>query len=135
MSYAKELEELTQKLTESDNKLAESEKLFRTAFCVNPLPMALTSLDGTFIKVNKALCKRIELREDDLLGKKPADFCLYVRQEERNEIVEKLTAGEKILNMPVAFQSRGNVINSLLTSVVVTIDEVPYILSVFQEII
>jgi PAS domain S-box-containing protein len=128
----KTLRELTEELIERDSKIAESEKMFRTAFCVNPLPMTLTSLDGTFIKVNKAVCALMGMREEDLLGHRPTDFDMYVDGEQRNRIVSILESGQKINKMPVQYRTRTGTIDTLLSAAVVKIDGVPYILAIFM---
>jgi len=129
----KTLSQLTDSLTQRDKQLQDSEKLFRTAFCINPLPMSLTKMDGTIVKINRAMCIAIGLREEDLIGKKPSDYGLYTNEDERDLIVEKLTAGEKILNMPVSFTVRtGEIIKALLYAKVVWVGEEAYILAVCQ---
>lgn len=127
-----ELAKLTDELTQRDAKLRESEKLFRTVFCINPLPMSLTTLDGTIIKINRALCEVVGRREEDLVGKKPSDFDMYVYKEQRDEIVMILKNGEKIDKMKVAYNTRNGQVDVLLSAKVVTIDETPYILAVFM---
>lgn len=128
----KELEELTNQLTARDARLVESEKLFRTAFCINPLPMSLTKLDGTIIKINRVMCEIIGMREEDLVGKKPSDYNLYYDHKERDLIVEKLERGETITEMPVTFSVRSGIILALLSAKIVNIDSIPYILAVCQ---
>lgn len=131
MENTKSLRQLTEELTLRDEKLLESEKLFRSAFCVNPMPMSLTAMDGRFIKVNKALCNIVGMREEDLIGKIPKDFELYADYKQRDCIVEILTSGKSINNKPVIFNTRNGVVNTLLSALVVKIEHIPYILAVF----
>ncbi len=49
--------------------LARSEELFRSAMAHAPVGMALTSLDGTFMGVNHALCRLVGYEEHELVGR------------------------------------------------------------------
>ena len=51
--------------------LAESEERFRRAFEDNAVGMAMMSLDGRFLRVNRALCEMVGRNEEELLA---ADF-------------------------------------------------------------
>lgn len=52
---------------EIELKLQESEEKFRNAFEYAPIGMALLSLNGNWIRVNKAMCEMIGFSEDELL--------------------------------------------------------------------
>jgi PAS domain S-box-containing protein len=94
--------------------------------------MTLTTLDGKFIKVNKAVCTFMGMREEDLIGHRPADFDMYVDGEQRNKIVAILESGEKINKMPVQYRTRNGILDTLLSAAVVRIDGAPYILAIFM---
>jgi diguanylate cyclase (GGDEF)-like protein/PAS domain S-box-containing protein len=49
--------------------LARSEEQFRSAMAHAPVGMALVDLDGTFIDVNRSLCRLLGYDEDALVGK------------------------------------------------------------------
>lgn len=131
----KTLRELTEQLTERDSQLKESEKLFRTVFCINPLPMSITTLEGRFIKVNRALCHISGWEEEELLGKKPEEFGLYVDADQRNHIVAILASGMKVDNYYVVYRIKdGTTINALLTAKAVKIDGQDFILAAFMPV-
>lgn len=50
-----------------ENKLLENETRFRLAFDYSPIGMALVSLEGRWLKVNKALCDIVGYTESELL--------------------------------------------------------------------
>ncbi|MDL5155571.1 ATP-binding protein [Actinomycetospora termitidis] len=60
--------------------LAQSEERFRRAFEDNAVGMALTDLDGRFLKVNPALARMVGREPADLLA---ADLTALVRREDR----------------------------------------------------
>jgi PAS domain S-box-containing protein len=53
--------------TEQKQKLAFSENRFRTAFELASIGMGMLSLDGSWIKVNKALCEMLGYSEEEFL--------------------------------------------------------------------
>jgi len=73
-------------LTEAENALEASQRIFRGAFKHAPIGMALVSGDGSFLKVNKALAHMVGYSEEALLRTTfraithpddlPADFSL-----------------------------------------------------------
>ena len=48
--------------------LQESEQRFRTAFAEAPIGISLTGLDGTLLRVNRALCAMLGRSEDELVS-------------------------------------------------------------------
>ncbi len=67
--YAQEL--VARRLAErevAEGALARAEERFRTAFAQAPIGMALTSLEGRFLQVNRALCRLTGHTEQQLLG-------------------------------------------------------------------
>ena len=58
---------------QAESTLAEAEELFRTAFDYAPIGMALTSLDGVFLWVNRALSVMLGRPIDQLAGMRVAD--------------------------------------------------------------
>ncbi|TCT08103.1 sensor domain-containing diguanylate cyclase [Aquabacter spiritensis] len=53
----------------AEEKSREAAALFTTAFANAPIGMALVGLDGTFLKVNTAVCRFLGYSEADLLGR------------------------------------------------------------------
>ena len=51
-----------------ENRLRASEERFHSAFAHAPVGMALVSLEGEFLQVNKALCELLGYSEDELAG-------------------------------------------------------------------
>lgn len=58
---------LIKKLSTTNNVLEESESRFHAAFDFAAIGMAIVSLDGQFLKVNKSLCQITGYTEDELL--------------------------------------------------------------------
>ena len=57
------------KVEERTSELQASEERFRNSFEYAPIGMSLTALDGTFLRVNEALCRILQYTKDELLQK------------------------------------------------------------------
>jgi PAS domain S-box-containing protein len=53
----------------AEETLRESEERFRTAFEEGTVPMALTALDSTLLKVNSSFCRMLGFSESELVGR------------------------------------------------------------------
>ena len=85
----KSLRELTDALTMRDQQLIESEETFRTLFTINPVPMCLTStIDGRFIKINKAFEDLSGFLEAEVLGKSALELEFYQTPIDRKQITD-----------------------------------------------
>ena len=56
------------KRKEAEDRLREADERFRNAFDEAPIGMALTSLDGVFMRVNRALCEMTALEPQEMVG-------------------------------------------------------------------
>lgn len=71
-TLAQKVEELETEITEhkqSEEKLRESEELFRTSFQYSPIGMCLTAPDGRFMDVNQALSNMLGFTRQELQEK------------------------------------------------------------------
>ncbi len=74
--------------------LAESEERFRASFDNGAIPMALTALDGTLIKVNPTFCRFIGYSEAELAGTSFAQFTYPDDLPANRAGVERICRGE-----------------------------------------
>ncbi|HIK13113.1 MAG TPA: PAS domain S-box protein [Oscillatoriaceae cyanobacterium M33_DOE_052] len=90
-SYQRDLEQEVARRTRS---LQESEERFRRSFDDAPIGMALLSLDGRWLQVNRSLCEIVGYSEQELLERTYADITHPDDHEQDVEMVEKLLAQE-----------------------------------------
>lgn len=69
IEQAEQAEEYAKRLEDQAVALRESEERFRTAFTHAPIGIALVASDGTWMKVNRALCDNLGYSEDELLSR------------------------------------------------------------------
>ncbi len=56
------------------DEVRRSEELFREIFDLAPIGMSITSLDGTYLRVNRALCEMLGYGPDELCGMRFAEI-------------------------------------------------------------
>jgi len=78
-----------------DRALEEAEKRFTNAFEEAPIGMALVALDGTFLRVNRALPELVGYDAEDLLGLTFQDITHPDDLEADLELVRQVIAGER----------------------------------------
>ena len=68
------LREDIRRRTTAERSLSEAEQRFRQAFELAPIGMAMVSIDGTWLRVNRALCQMLAYRSGELIGITSADL-------------------------------------------------------------
>jgi len=114
--------------------LKESEEKFRTIFENSPYPIAINSLpDNKFIEVNKSLLEIGGFSEEEIIGKDPVSMGLISLTEALKLVSHRLVAG-KIENVPLALTIKdGKKVHVLFSSIPITINNKPAILTVTSE--
>lgn len=114
--------ERTNTLNDTLNKLASSEELFRRIYEFSSHGIALASLDGKFIRVNKALCDICGYEESELIGKSFAEITYVDDLEEELPLVERLKTGElNTLQIEKRYvHKNGQIVWILLSAVIVS---------------
>jgi PAS domain S-box-containing protein len=74
--------------------LRESEERFRTSFEHAPIGMAIVSLDGVFLQVNRSLSDILGYSESELVGKRLAAITHPEDVDANLELIRKVVAGE-----------------------------------------
>ena len=74
--------------------LRESEERFRTSFEHAPIGMAIVSLDGVFLQVNRSLCEILGFTEHQLVGKDLASITHPDDVEANLDLIRQAIAGD-----------------------------------------
>ena len=83
-------------LYEKERALRESERRFRTAFEHAPIGIALMTLDGRFIDVNRALLGLLGRSHEDLLGHDPASLVHPDDRAVQRDYMQRLESGRAV---------------------------------------
>ncbi len=87
ISQAEQAEEYAKVLENQSKALRESEERFRSAFDFAPIGIALVSSTGTWLKVNRALCKILGYTEEEFLNR---DFQSMLLPEDLGDTLVKI---------------------------------------------
>jgi PAS domain S-box-containing protein len=85
-------EELTH--LQVQDELQASEERFRTCFNHAPVSMGLTTLDGRFVKVNRALCNLLGYTQEEMLGRSIRDITHPDDLDKEMELFQQLICGQ-----------------------------------------
>lgn len=78
----------------AERGLADAERRFEAAFMNAPNGMSLIALDGTFLRVNPAMCELTGYPSDELTGLKVADIAHPDDMAEQVDLIQRALAGE-----------------------------------------
>ena len=99
------------------DKLRQSEENFVKAFSSNPAAIAITRLaDGKFININPAYTRIMEYEPNEILGHTAAEMNIYVRAEERAQIVQQLREQGTIQNYELLVRTKSGETRSIVIS-------------------
>jgi PAS domain S-box-containing protein len=114
----------------------EAESKFYTAFHANPEGITITSLDeGVYVEVNNAFVANIGYERSELLGKSALDLNIWVDQQDRIPIIDKLRRGERITGAEVRFRTKsGRERHLLLSADPVQVQGQACILSILRDV-
>ncbi len=87
----------------AEDALHASEERFRAAFESAPIGVCLASLDGRFLRVNRAWCELLGYREDELLGR---DIIAITHPEDRAATARRFSLGRVTSDGEPAFEKR-----------------------------
>jgi two-component system, sensor histidine kinase and response regulator len=79
---------------EAEEKRRQNSELFQNAFDWSATGMALTAKDGSFLRVNRALCEMVGYTQDELLHMTFADVTPVADLEASNKAAERLLSGD-----------------------------------------
>ena len=114
---------------------AQEEK-FTTAFHSSPYAITLTrASDGAIFEVNDGFMNITGYQYAEVIGKTTLDLRLWVREEDRQAVVNGLAQGREIHGVEYQFHKKtGEVLTGLLSSSLVTINNETCILSSIGDI-
>jgi PAS domain S-box-containing protein len=78
----------------AEQALREAQELFRSAFDNAPIGIAVSNLDGHYLRVNRALCDILGYSEEELLSTTFQDLTYPEDREASMAYVDRLVAGE-----------------------------------------
>ena len=114
----------------------KSQQLFSTLFRANPGATILSSLaDGKCVDANEAYAKLTGYTRKELIGKTTVELNIWISAVERQSVVTELARKGHLENVELTLRRKnGEVINTMASGEVITLDGQRYILSFFFDI-
>jgi len=91
-----------------ERAMAENEKLFATAFMINPVPMTITAEEtGCFIMVNDSFLSFSGFTREEVIGKTTVELGIWRNPEERAEFLQMLIENGSIRDVSFVHRIKG----------------------------
>jgi PAS domain S-box-containing protein len=112
-----------EELDRSSAALRENEHRFRSIFNNSPIAIGIGRKEnGKLIDVNKAWLQMFGFEQDDVLGRTPAELNLFLKPNERNELIRRVEELGQIVNYDVQMRRRtGEIIIAQLSAQLITL--------------
>lgn len=118
------------------NALRLSEDKFRKAFFTNPDAITITRLtDGRYISANKGFTQIFGYNEEEILEKTSRDINIWHNYNDRKVFIDTLQTKGVIENFETKFNTKeGKVINALIFSTIIELEDIPHSLTITRDI-
>ncbi|MDA3902436.1 MAG: transporter substrate-binding domain-containing protein [Desulfuromusa sp.] len=119
-----------------ETKRRESEEKYRTAFTTSPDSINLNRLvDGVYVEINDGFTWIMGYKPDEVIGKSSKELNIWKNQEDREELVRRLSDRGYAENLEAVFVAKdGTLKNGLMSARLVVIAGEKLILSITRDI-
>lgn len=125
-----------QDLISAKEKIEKNEEKFRKAFNTNPEAITITSVaTGTYVSVNNGFVKMFEYAEAEALGHSSKALNIWNDYADRDYFIDTLKKSGIIENYETKFRTKsGKIVDGILSSAVIELENAPHILSITRDI-
>jgi len=117
----------------AEDRLGESEKKYRTLFDEAPVGIAISTIEGKIIEVNKAQAEMLGYTVEELKGRNVNEY--YVSPDKRKEMIEVFKKNGKVREFEIQISRRdGSIITELLNLDEVQIGEKDFLFVTGRDI-
>ncbi len=122
--------------TELNSALKESEEKFKLAFLTSPDSVNINRLeDGMYIDINESFTEITGYTRKETVGKTSGEINIWANSEDRLRLVSGLKKSGKVKNLEAKFKLKdGRIIDGLMSAAVISINNIPHILSITRDI-
>jgi PAS domain S-box-containing protein len=119
-----------------NSELAEAKSHFELIFNASPDAVIISGFnDGLFVDCNETFTKITGYTKKNILGKSSFDISLWNNRNDRDQVIKMLVEKGFCENKEVIFQRKGGELFTVLfTAKIITINEIPHILSYTRDI-
>ncbi len=121
---------------ELNNVLKESEEKFKLAFLTSPDSVNINRLeDGMYIDINDSFTEITGYTKEETIGRTSSEIDIWLNSEDRLRLVAGLKKSGKVKNLEAKFKLKdGRIIDGLMSAAVISINNIPHILSITRDI-
>lgn len=123
-------------LKKSQTVLKQSEERFSKAFSLSPLPTVIVRSDNLeVVEANTAFLRLVGAAEEHVVGRNPEELELWLDNDVRKVVEKALKKDAKLRNIDFRLKSKdGALVDCLLSSEEIKIDDIDCIMMVIQDI-
>lgn len=120
----------------AEKALSESEEKFRLAFFTSPDSININRLeDGLYIDINNSFTQITGYTREETIGKTSGEINIWTNPKDRSRLVAGLKRSGKVENLEAKFKFKnGQIIDGLMSASIISINNIPHILSITRDI-
>jgi PAS domain S-box-containing protein len=120
----------------AEDDLKDSEERFKLAFKTSPDSVNINRLkDGMYVDINDGFTNITGYTKEDVFGKTSLEINIWENPGDRAKLVSELQNHGKVTNMDARFRLKnGNVIEGLMSAVIILLSNEPHIISITRDI-
>ena len=122
-------------LFNTHSKLKESEEKYKLAFQTSPDAVNINELDGRYVDTNNGFTALTGYTREDVIGRLSSEIKIWTIPEDRERLVEELKDRGKVDNLESIFRCKdGSLKTALMSARIISLNSIPYILSITRDI-
>jgi len=123
-------------LFEAHQRILESEERYRTAFYTSPDSININRMhDGLYVDINGGFTELTGFTREDVIGRTSADIDIWAVPEDREKLVARLQKDGFVDHLESVFRLKdGSLKRGVMAARIITIGEIPHILSITRSI-
>lgn len=123
-------------LFEAHQRTRESEERYRMAFYTSPDSININRMhDGLYVDINEGFTELTGFAREEVIGRTSADIDIWAVPDDREKLVERLQKDGFVDHLKSVFRMKdGSLKRGVMAARIITIGEVPHILSITRSI-
>ncbi len=123
-------------LKQAELEVTKSEEKFRKAFMTSSDSVNINRLsDGMYVSINNGFTNILGYTEAEVIGKTSIELNIWVEEETRSILVNKLKDQGRVENYEAIFRKKGgDLVYGLMSASIIDLDGIPHLLNVTKDI-
>lgn len=123
-------------LKQAELEVTKSEEKFRKAFMTSSDSVNINRLsDGMYVSINNGFTNILGYTAAEVIGKTSIELNIWVEEETRNILVNKLKDQGRVENYEAIFRKKGgDLVYGLMSASIIDLDGIPHLLNVTKDI-